>query len=600
MKKFFKTTLAFVATVSLLSLGGCQKASKEDINPTYDGEAVKTQFTISFPQNVAKSKMTADAVQNTATIAKFRGMDNIVLYPFAKTGLVGENPITSSDLKLGNSAISLYSMLKPTTGTVNNSIPASTLVENSNAVLFNDVTIPVGTGSFLFYGKAIDNGSEKFVNGALGLTGDEPSAIEFTPVQTNASSTVSAVGTELATYLSSIAQATGWSDITNPASNLKLLFDNFITLKAGSSKDVQAAVQDLYTSVKGAGDAVSTAIVNAITNATYATDDGAGTLVFTAAVGNTEDTYFPGDVNLPDGAALLDYDPATKTFTQKTDGAGNTGSNITASYSDYVYPASLYYYANSGVKTSNTSKSDAYDGVKDWDDIYSLYTDGTSISYSTRSVAILDAIQYAVGRLDAYVKTANNTLYDKKGEAYDATAGFTVTGILIGGQKSVGFDFTPKGSTPYTIYDNVSKSQSGETLKATTSASDPVYTLALETAANTHIYVAVELQNDGADFQGYDGLVPSGCKFYLVAELNPESDGSGVSGVSNTGNKVFKQDYKTIANFTIAQGTEGVLTNTKGLAAAYNTIPDLRTPQLELGLSVNLEWQAGITFNLDL
>ena len=38
----------------------------------------------------------------------------------------------------------------------------------------------------------------------------------------------------------------------------------------------------------------------------------------------------------------------------------------------------------------------------------------------------------------------------------------------------------------------------------------------------------------------------------------------------------------------------------KGLAAAYNTIPDLRTPQLELGLSVDLTWQPGVQFDLDL
>ena len=61
---------------------------------------------------------------------------------------------------------------------------------------------------------------------------------------------------------------------------------------------------------------------------------------------------------------------------------------------------------------------------------------------------------------------------------------------------------------------------------------------------------------------------------------------------------MFKQDYKTIANFSIAQGTANTA-NTKGLAAAYNTVPDLRTPQLELGLSVDLTWQTGITFDVE-
>lgn len=611
MKKIFKTTMAFVAAVSLLSLAGCQKASKEEINPTFDGEAVKTQFSIAFPSNVAKTKMSADAVQNAETIAKFRGMDNIVLYPFAKTGLVDTDPITSSDVKLGG-AIALTSMIKPSAATVTNSIPATSLLAASNAVLYNDVTIPVGTGSFLFYGKAINAGSEKFVDGELTMVGDEPSKIVFKHTQTYAG-TPSTKGAALATYLSGIAQAEHWAECADAGNaaqawynaSLGDLYTAYTGLKAGSSLDVQAAVQDLYSTLRTNTDPVSINIVTAIKNATYAADaNDDGVLEFQSTLDG-----FPADILLPDGAATLEYTAGTKTFAQVTSG-DNTGT--TAAYTDYVYPASLYYYANSGIKASNTSKATEYDGVKDWATISAAYTNGTSISVSTRSVAILDAIEYAVGRLDATVKTANNTLYDKKGEAYDATAGFTVTGILIGGQKAVGYDFATiatdidpvtdgdQANYEATIYDNVTVSNP-TTLTATTTASAANYTLALETAANTNVFVAVELLNNGADFEGYDGVVPAGCKFYLVAQLDPSANvDSHVAGVANTGNKVFKQDYKTIANFTIVQGTEGVTTNTKGLAAAYNTIPDLRTPKLELGLSVDLSWRAGITFDLDL
>jgi len=30
---------------------------------------------------------------------------------------------------------------------------------------------------------------------------------------------------------------------------------------------------------------------------------------------------------------------------------------------------------------------------------------------------------------------------------------------------------------------------------------------------------------------------------------------------------------------------------------AYNVIPDLKTPQLEVAFSVNLDWKPGLTFN---
>ena len=643
MKKYFSYALVgAIALSGAVGFSSCSSSSDEVVgnNPSYNSEqnSVKTQFTISFQNNVAGTRQSEDIVQNAQTIASFRGMDNIVLLPFGATVDAGIDPISSSSTKLGEK-IELKSMILPTSGSVNNSIPAYTtsgtgLNTGSNSVLFNDVTIPVGTGSFLFYGKAIDNSlsGDKFVDGSLAMTGDQPADITFTPVQTNKNSTVSATGEHLAYYLTQIAQATNWAgcavtgNSAQPWYNVGLgdLYTKFTSLKTGSSLDVQAAIEDLYGTIKNNTDAVSTAIKsrilntevrNSTDNEKYASVSGT-TLSFSDKLGNGFTTaggktlYFPFDVNLPDGAALLKYDTdpdntTVKKFSQVTDGVSNTntGSTETTAYTDYVYPASLYYYCNSGIITSNSSQATAYNGTDNWTTISETYTDGPSVKTSTRSVAILDPIQYAVGRLDMKIKTAGNTLYDKNGDAYDATEGFTVTGVLIGGQKAVGFDFIPNGTKLWTIYDNIQKSQPSA-LTATTTASAPNYTLALETAVNTKVYVAVELINKGKDFQGADGVVPAGCKFYLVAELDPTEDnttvGSKVTNSSYTGHKVFKQDFKTFANFTIVAGSSGSTGNTKGLAAAYNTIPDLRTPQLELGLSVDLTWQPGVQFDLDL
>lgn len=638
MKKYFSYALVgAIALTGAVGFSSCSSSSDEVVgnNPSYNSEqsSVKTQFTISFQNNVARAntRQSADIVQNAQTIASFRGMENIVLLPFGATGAVNNNPIGSTSTKLGN-AIDLKSIIVPNTASVTNSIPDKFLKEGSNSVLYNDVTIPVGTGSFLFYGKAKDEDGGNFVNGSLAMTGNEPGTITFTPVQTY-QGTVSATGAYLADYLSKIAKAENWagcavttnSNETWYNAGLGDLYTKFTSLKTGSSLDVQAAIEDLYETIKGNTDDVSTAIKAKILDATYvtnvpaATDPDPATLSFNAKLGNSFTTgegktlYFPFDVNLPDGAALLSYNSSSKTFTQKTDGVGNTNTGVTPgvttgvdetiAYADFVYPASLYYYCNSGIKTSNSSQATAYNGTDNWATISGKYTDGSSVSTSTRSVAILNPIQYAVGRLDMTIRTAADELYDKNGDAYDATAGFTVTGVLIGGQKAVGFDFLPKVDKLWTIYDNIQKSQTS-TLTATTTASPVNYTLALETAKNTSVYVAVELINKGADFQGVDGVVPAGCKFYLVAELNPSADntteGSMVTDSELTGHKVFKQDYKTVATFRIAQGNPGSTGNTKGLAAAYNTIPDLRTPQLELGLSVDLTWQPGVQFDLDL
>jgi hypothetical protein len=52
---------------------------------------------------------------------------------------------------------------------------------------------------------------------------------------------------------------------------------------------------------------------------------------------------------------------------------------------------------------------------------------------------------------------------------------------------------------------------------------------------------------------------------------------------------VFKQDYTTTAKVAI-----------KDLKHAYSTIPDLKSPSLEIGLSIDLTWQNGHEYELEL
>ena len=105
------------------------------------------------------------------------------------------------------------------------------------------------------------------------------------------------------------------------------------------------------------------------------------------------------------------------------------------------------------------------------------------------------------------------------------------------------------------------------------------------------------------EFFGVDGRIAPGQKFYLVAKLDPNDNAAGgtasgsitwpeasKSNFPATGvNRVFIQDYTTTANFTI-----------NSLKNAYVTIPDLRASKLQLGLSVDLTWQNGLTFDVPL
>ncbi|MBO5579220.1 MAG: hypothetical protein J5952_02200 [Prevotella sp.] len=622
MKRF-----AYVGAIALLSLLGFSACSSSDdattdggLTPQATGEAVKTQFSVSLPIDASKMRMAAGTVQEGATsdLAKFRGMSDIVLIPYMSA--------TDRTTRLGaNITLAASTMVKPNVNNTANSIPDGKLLANSTAVLYNDVTIPVGTSGFLFYGKA--TGEDGFANGyltATGLTG-ESSTFKFSLKQIQASPDM-AKGENLAAYVTSIAQAkdatdaaitwAGCADNTNSGQSwyneaLGNLYKNFITLKAGGSSYVQAAVQDLYTSVKNNTDAVSNAIKTAITKDTYVSAVSAeGVLTFTDAISG----YPQNNNSMPEGAAALTWSGTGNTATAAAVNSSTTATQNLLDMSKIVYPASLYYYVSSGLKSSTDSQLAAYDGTNNWEQILANYTTGTKVTSTSRSVAITNPIQYAVGRLDVNVKALTETggYYDRKGEKVTIpSGGFKLTGVLIGGQKTVDYQFQPiEGETEYTIYDNVMNTVDAakQYVKADQNAG-PNYTLALETKANTKVYVALEFLNEGKDFQGFDGVVKKGCKFYMVAQLDPTTESTGsVTGVANTGNKVFAQDFNTIANFTfkkcsqLTAGTDadndGFIDNPEGFASAYTTIPDLRTPELELGFSVDLSWQPGITYNL--
>ena len=57
---------------------------------------------------------------------------------------------------------------------------------------------------------------------------------------------------------------------------------------------------------------------------------------------------------------------------------------------------------------------------------------------------------------------------------------------------------------------------------------------------------------------------------------------------TNTIPRVFIQDHMTTANFKIGANS---------LKYAYLTVPDLRSSSVTLGLSVDLKWETGLTFD---
>ena len=622
----FYGLLALCAPIALTSCSS-DDAENGGTPPNVNAEAIKTSFTLSVglpgsgasnAKPFAGTRMTEDIAQ-AQTTPVFRGMDNMTLIPFAGVS----TSVASGASRLGNSNISLPNA-------VANSLTSNQITKTGNAHVYSDVSVPLTTNAFLFYATAIDASAgtpitvdaDKAKYGTLtesGLSAGKPADFTFSPVQIAATPDMTK-GNAIATYLTSIANAAvagdggkKWSDVTSDEQKqgkaLADLYKNFIGLSAGSSTNIQAAVQDLYTSLlnikssqTSENQKVVDAITTAITNATYASVTD-GKLTFTTAING-----YPADNNLPDGAATVKWDNANTKFTaQATSTYTADGVNV-GPMANYVYPANLWYRANTLIKTDDAAHGDLYGNndntstTDNWATILGKYTeDNGSVKVSTRSIALKNPIQYAVARLDTKVTTAA-TLYDHAGQAVTIKdGGFPITAILVGNQRVANWEFKPNDATStatqYTVYDKTMPAN----MIASTSGSPVNHALLFETPASSPVNIVVEFTNNSGNvFRGHNNeLIPAGAKFYMVAPLNPTAT-SGVTQPSKDANinQVFLQDYTTVANLTI--NTNDATDHNKGLGAAYNVIPDLRTPALSIGLSVDLTWQSGLTFDVDL
>ena len=148
-------------------------------------------------------------------------------------------------------------------------------------------------------------------------------------------------------------------------------------------------------------------------------------------------------------------------------------------------------------------------------------------------------------------------------------AGFPLTGVFFSKQKNLDWQFRPKNNaSEYVVFDN----QFTNISVTTTAPTVYTHTLAVETDAGQEVTVAIELENNtGRAFLGFNGqMVYAGSRFYLVGTLQP-----------GTGKKVIEQDHLTTANLVITS-----------LRNAYNVIPDLRAPHLEMGITQVSDWNS--------
>ena len=608
MKKFIY--FSFASAVLLASTAGMTSCSSDSIEPTggsgVAGQVVKTQFYLNIPyagndeggNARVSTRMTAT---NTQKNNNFLGLVEMKMFAFE--GEPGTKTNTSTrTIRIGDNK-----------GTNDN---------DAKRRLYSDIAIPVGTTHMVLYTRAskksnVLTNKSNFEAGSLtnpyaNFTDEAKpklSDFKFNLETIHSANDFANKGNHILSKLNAIAQTEvtdgeatiKWSNINEATSYgteeerniLQKLYTNFVSLSAGSENSVKRAIDDLKAAVETQKLANCKTLTDAIKDKCTTNDL------------NTT-TGFPRDNNLPDGAAVLEFKEATRTFAYKEGITGvTTGSNL-VDYTKITYPSELAYFVSSPVRTSSTK-----DKLTDLPD-YKAWLGNTAdwgqygdvVKSNTTLVVLKEPVQYGVACLESKIKCATASLKDNANEVLGSntadntltvpTDGIRVTGILVGGQpQGVEWNFEPASDAKFdhTIYDQ----DMNTGIAAKNSDSAPNYTLVLDNknststnAEQSKVYVTVELENNMGDFYGAEGLIPKGSRFYLVGQLNPNAT-TAIKPSGETIDRVFVKDHTTVANFKITN-----------LKKAYNHIPDMRTSKINVGLAVDLSWQTGITFDVEL
>lgn len=552
---------------------GCSEddALLQDTN-NGDPVAAAVAFAVNNHNNTASSRMSSAVVQEEGQL--YRGIEMRKIIPFAVKGKITSTDMPKVFQVVGNGE-------KP--------------VDARAYYYYDKCSLMQGVASFLSYGRAPQVTPEnKAANGSIVETFPvdmAPKDIRFS-LESISQKVANSVAISLANYMTQIATAKGneiaWKDA--PSNTLKVMFLNFVNLTeaessgniiAGSSANIKAYTQALKTTLNSlslTGDddiAIRTAIIAKI-------DENADKLDPAGDWGN-----FPASIGLPDGAAAVRWDG--EKFVAEV---SNTSLADINGIDRFAYPAELYYYGNSCIKTSNIDNRKTSYIDQDWSDVLATYEyDNSAVGPNTQAVAIIEPLQYAVANLQIRLKETENNLTDAKGtNVVVGTNKFPLTGIIVGGQMPVAFDFKPTTSYPvYSeadmkyIYDNQVKINGlyGDDyiyLSSTVDAPKATNTLVLQTYDNKKVSIALEfINNSDTDFEGIGGKIYRGTKFYLAGEVDPSEFSEDPR--TEIRDRVFTQDYTTTLSMKVT-----------GLAKAYNVVPNLLSPRLELGIELVTKW----------
>jgi len=542
--------------LAVLLLTGCNQ-----LDDTGVANNTPVEVSLCLSRSSGQQKNTTRQSNTVVQEEEVRGIQDIRIIPFAVN-----SKVTKDDKPKFASIGGLP--------TYYDKIPNNATIPSSRFYYYENCSFMSGVSAFLVYGKAQVSGNDA-ENGALVAefpADQSPENIKFSPKQICTTTAIHEDAQAIAKYLTDIANTEGWA--TTSDSHLQAYYLNFIgkgsvapSVIAGSSKNVEKYVANLKVLLQ-----------------TLPQSD-----LRNAIITNIDKSYpanYPGSIGLPDGAAALRWEiPAGKTEYAFVPQTVTTTEAPINSVTRFAYPAELYYYANSNIKTSydEVSKSD-YSAATDWSTLLdSKYKGSTTITPDTKAAAIVEPVQYAVARLDVKIKAESETLTDANGKSLTVTSNkFPLTAVIVGGQHTVGFDFTPIDNDDANVrfvYDNQvntnTDNNDNKPFYLSTTEQGPTHTLLLQSLEGKDVTVVLEFRNDSdTDFTGVDGIIYKGTKFYLVGQLKLDE----ATGTDKT--RVFTQDQTTTVTLKV-----------NGLAKAYNVMPNLLSPRLEIGVTLTTHWE---------
>lgn len=455
-------------------------------------------------------------------------------------------------------------------GSVNNQTPPGSISEK----VYNGSIIP-------YFPASIASASD-----VLDIT------FSLEPIYTRDENTNASV---LADYLTAVANVDGWK--TSEDVTLSNLFANF-TNHGYSLPGSAASVRQWLTDLKAAADYYRSssnpaAVGDAEKNILLEISNTAGTK---AGLINVTDNSYPRNLNLPDGAAALRW-----TGTAFEPQWETTTLDDINSVKRFAYPAALYYYVNSPVKTSASpvTLSAVYSEVESdidgttsevtktaWSKVLDHFDDD-EVTQDTKSVALRDPVQYAVAQLQVNI-LANPILQDATiPTPQDISIGendetFLLKGVIICGQRPVTYMFEQADKTDGNvkfIYDSQVKPNCYLTTTQTAACNTLVFQSYGDELGGENVNVILEFENTSStlSFKCVDGMVHPGTRFYLIGKVEAPVY---VENDEKT-HRVFTKDYITTVNMTVTS-----------LAKAYNLLPNLLSSNLEIGVKTTPDWIA--------